>query len=388
MNNRWLILLAGCLIQTVLGGIYAWSTFVPYLEKDYHLSSGQCGFVFGLTILMFTTAMIFAGRVLIKRGPRFTAIIAAALFTMGFLIASMSGGSIVLLLLGLVGFSGCGIGFGYVCPLSVGMKWFPDKKGLVTGVAVAGFGSGAILLSSIAEYYLLDGMNVLTFFRWFAIFSGLILFSAALILRNPPGTIYCISKSVNMSAVFTWPFYLCSTGIFAGTFAGLLIIGNLTPIVLNAGLSERQAALAVSIFAIGNGAGRIIWGKIFDHIHYRSIPLSLGIFALVASLLLLTLPTWILLASIALVGFCFGSNFVIYATAITRFFGTDSFPRLYPICFMAYGIAGGIGPGLGGWLADKTGTYGTAIYICIALVIFACIISLLKLDVFSKQIKS
>ncbi|MBD3394104.1 MAG: MFS transporter, partial [Chitinivibrionales bacterium] len=133
IGNRWLVLVAGCLIQTVLGGIYAWSTFVPYLIKDYGLSTGQCGFIFGVTILTFASTMIFTGRVLIKKGPRFTALIAAGLFTSGYLFASMSGGSFALLLLSLGGIVGIGIGFGYVCPLSVGMKWFPDKKGLVTG---------------------------------------------------------------------------------------------------------------------------------------------------------------------------------------------------------------------------------------------------------------
>ena len=88
MNNRWLILAAGCLIQTILGGIYAWSTFVPYLSKDYGLSSGQCGLIFGLAILTFTSTMILAGRVLTQKGPRFTAMIAAGLFTLGYLLAS------------------------------------------------------------------------------------------------------------------------------------------------------------------------------------------------------------------------------------------------------------------------------------------------------------
>ncbi len=388
MNNRWLILAAGCLIQTILGGLYAWSTFVPYLMKDFGLTSGQCGFIFGLTILTFTATMIFAGRVLSQKGPRFTVIIAASLFASGFLFASVSGGAFVILLLSLGCVTGCGIGFGYVCPLCVGMKWFPDKKGLVTGVSVAGFGAGAVLLSSIAEHYLQAGSDVLVIFRWFGVCAGLTLFTAALLLRDPPGTIYNTPKPGDMSVVFTWPFYLSSIGIFSGTFAGLLIIGNLTPIILKAGLTELQAAFAVSMFAVGNGAGRIIWGKLFDQLNYRCIPLSLGSFALLAGLLLLPIPDWMLMLSVVLVGFCFAANFVIYASAISRFFGTNAFPRLYPICFMAYGIAGAIGPGLGGVLADKTGTYHSAIYICIALVFFAGALSWLKLGVFRFQDKT
>jgi OFA family oxalate/formate antiporter-like MFS transporter len=387
MNNRWLVLVAGCMIQTVLGGIYAWSTFVPYLLEDYRLSIGQCGFIFGLTILTFTSTMIFAGRVLVKKGPRFTALIATGLFMSGYLLASFSKGSVPLLFLSLGIITGCGIGFGYVCPLSVGMKWFPDKKGLVTGVAVAGFGAGAVLLSSIAEYFLQNGTDVLMFFRWFGICSGIVIFSGAMLLSEPPLVKDDTSIKHDISAVFTWPFYLNLVGIFAGTFAGLLIIGNLTPIVLETGLNEKQAAISVSIFAIGNGAGRIIWGKLFDHLGYKCIPLSLSCFAFVTALLLLSSPAWFIMLTVSLIGFCFGANFVIYASAISRFFGTASFPCLYPFCFLAYGIAGVIGPGLGGYLADTTGRYNTPIYICIVLVSFASTLSLLKLHVFQNQHK-
>jgi OFA family oxalate/formate antiporter-like MFS transporter len=381
-HNRWLILAAGCLIQTVLGGIYAWSTFVPYLVKDVGLSSGQCGFIFGLTILMFTTAMIGAGRILVHKGPRFTAMISAILFSTGYLLAPQTAGSFTGLLLCLGLLTGSGIGFGYVCPLSVGMKWFPDRKGLVTGVAVAGFGAGAIILASVAEHLLLEGVHVLRLFRWIGASSGILIVAAALLLRDPRGTTGSTSSQGHLSAILTWPFALTTIGIFSGTFAGLLIIANLTPIVLKAGLSEAQAALAVSIFALGNGTGRIAWGKLFDHFHYTSIPMSLASLALASGFLLLPLSSGAMVLVVFFVGLGFGANFVIYAAAISRYFGTGLFPRLYPICFMAYGLAGVIGPGLGGWLADATGTYHMALYICIALLALAGGISALKAHVF------
>ncbi|NCC53017.1 MAG: MFS transporter [Spartobacteria bacterium] len=382
MNNRWIVLATGCLIQTVLGGIYAWSTFVPYLVDDYGLGAGRCGFIFGLTILTFSSAMIVAGRVMIKKGPRFTALIAGGLFMCGYLLASMSSGSFIWLLASIGIITGGGIGFGYVCPLSVGMKWFPNRKGLVTGVAVAGFGAGAILLSSIAEYFLVHGMDVLVFFRWYGLGAGVILIVAALFLSEPPLVSSVGVAGHGLFTAFGWPFFICVVGLFAGTFAGLLIIGNLAPLVLRAGLTEGQAALSVSIFAIGNGLGRIIWGKLFDHWYYKCIPLSLGGLA-VAAALLLTSHHGLMMLTVSLIGFCFGANFVIYASTISRYFGTASFPRLYPVCFMAYGIAGVIGPGLGGYLADATGTYHTSIYICMALVIVVGILSAVKLKVFS-----
>ena len=382
MKNRWIILSAGCLIQSILGGIYAWSTFVPYLMKSYRLSAGQCGFIFGVTILTFTSVMILSGWVLTKKGPGLAAGIGAGLFTGGYLLASTSKGSFPLLLLSLGVVVGAGIGFGYVCPLSVGMKWFPKKRGLVTGVAVAGFGGGAVLLSTIGEHLLLGGMDILIFFRWFAICLGVLLFGAAILLADPPSAKASASVPYDLSAVFTWPFGLTSIGMFAGTFAGLLIIGNLTLLVMKAGLTEAQAVVSVSIFAIGNALGRIVWGQLFDHLVYKSVPLSLGSFAVISGLLLLPLPHWFLLVCSGLLGFGFGANFVIYASALSRNFGTTLFPRLYPICFLAYGVAGLVGPVVGGYLADVIGSYDLSLYICIALVSFAGILSLVQLRVF------
>ncbi len=380
MKNRWIALAAGCLIQTILGGIYAWSTFVPYLMKTHDLNAGQCGLIFGVTILTFTLSMILSGWVLTKIGARMTAGIAAVLFMSGYLLASFSGNSFFLLLLGLGGIAGMGIGFGYVCPLSVAMKWFPEKKGMVTGVAVAGFGAGAVLLSSIAERLLLGGMNVLLFFRWFGICSGAMLLFAAFLLVEPTASKTNTRSAHSFSIVFTWPFFVLAMGMFAGTFAGLLIIGHLTPLVMKAGLSEREAAISVSIFAVGNAIGRIIWGKACDHLGHKTIPLSLFSFALTTGLLLIPLPKAALIFTMGLLGFGFGANFVVYASSISRHFGAISFPRLYPLCFLAYGLAGFIAPGVGGYLADKTNSYDIPLSISIAMVAFAGVLSYIKIN--------
>lgn len=387
MINRWLALTAGCIIQTVLGGIYAWSTFTPYLQKNYGLSMAQCGFIFGTTIFVFTSSMILAGRVLEKRGPRFTAALSALLFLTGYSTASLSGGSFPLLLTGISGIAGCGIGFGYVCPLSVGMKWFPEKRGMVTGVAVAGFGAGAILLSSIAEYFLMNSMDVLLFFRRYGLTAGLTLFAAALFLSEPPGRTAQKSGPVRLAAVFTWPFAINAAGLFAGTFAGLIIIGNLSSIVVESGFTEQHGALAVSLFAVGNGLGRIAWGRFFDQLRYKSIPLSLTGFAAAIALLLWPSGIWFFLFTIILLGFFFGANFVIYAAAISHYYGMASFPRLYPLVFMAYGVAGIIGPGTGGALAGLTGSYRLTIMLCIGLVTVTALLAFIKSSLFSKPPK-
>ncbi len=384
MKNKWIALVAGVLIQTVFGGIYAWSTFVPWLGEGYGLSKAQCGFIFGLTIAVFTLAMTFAGGIMKSKGPRFTVCLGGVLFMLGYIVASLSNGSYLSILIGIGVIAGTGIGLGYSCPLSVGMKWFPQKKGLVTGVAVAGFGGGAILLSSVAGHFL-KTIDVLVFFRWLGLTAAVVLLIAAFFLTEPTTDKNIQSQSNGIKAVRSWPFFILTAGMFAGTFSGLLVISNLTQIVTSAGLSENQAIAAISIFAIGNVIGRILWGYAFDNFSYKTIPISLGCFAIFIPLLLAPLSPWIIMFVVALIGFGFGANFVIYASAISRYFGIDSFSRLYPLCFLGYGVAGLTGPFVGGWLADSSGSYNTALYLSSVIVSIATIFSGLGLRVFKSE---
>ncbi len=384
MKNRWIILAAGVLIQTVFGGIYAWSSFTSHLINNYGLSKGQCGFIFGLTIAVFTLAMTFSGRLMTKIGPRLTTAIGAVLFMCGYLFASFSGGSYIILLLSIGCISGVGIGLGYVCPLSVGMKWFPTKKGLVTGVAVGGFGGGAILISAIAGHFPKE-IDVLLFFRWLSITAGVLLLLASFMLIEPSQEEKVKTETVNLKATISPQFLLLVLCIFAGTFSGLLVIGNLIQIVKTVGLTANQAVSTISIFSIGNVIGRISWGHLFDRFHYKTIPSSLALFALFFPLLLVNLPSYIIMVVVGLMGFGFGANFVVYAGAISKYFGTDGFTKLYPICFLGYGFAGLVGPSTGGFLADMSGSYNTALYLSTAIVSAAAILSFVGLGLYASR---
>lgn len=373
---RWIVLAAGLVIQTVLGGVYAWSVFVPPLTASYGLSKGQSGFIFGAMIATFTLAMIPAGRLLQRSGPRLTAGIGAALFAAGYLSASYSGGSYPLLLLSLGVITGAGIGFGYVCPLTVGMRWFPNNKGLVTGVAVAGFGGGGIVLSYLVEHLLqARGMMVLEVFRVIGLGLGTVALAAAMMLREPPRPASAAPAAGTMdlrAAMASREFLLICACMFAGTFAGLLTVGNLKPLVLSLGLSERLTVASVSLFAAGNAAGRILWGQVHDRLRSRkTIPLSLTFLGAAITLFLLPLPEPFILAASFAGGLGFGSCFVVYASSIVEFFGVESFPRLYPVCFLGYGLAGLTGPATGGWMADRLGNYDAAVGLAAGILVAA-----------------
>jgi OFA family oxalate/formate antiporter-like MFS transporter len=378
---KWAVLGAGCLMQMILGGIYAWSEFVPLLKSGYGLTTSQCGLIFGVTIATFTCVMIPAGKFMQRRGARLTASIGALLFAAGYLMASFSQGNFLFLFISLSLVTGAGIGFGYICPLTVAMKWFPDKKGLVTGVSVAGFGAGAILLSAVAEYLLVTrSMDVMHVFRFIGIACGLIAFCSALVLHEPRrGKHGGMSRSVENQARFPFDvlksrkFLLMCLGMFCGTFAGLLVVGNLKPLALSLGLGSSVATVAISVFALGNAIGRIGWGQVHDRFGSRPTVFLSQVF-LCLSLLLFLLPPApaLVFAAVLLTGIGFGGCFVVYASSVVEMFGIGLFPRLYPICFLWYGLAALIGPPLGGIIADATGSYGMSIVMSV-LVVFAAV---------------
>jgi OFA family oxalate/formate antiporter-like MFS transporter len=379
---RYLILLASFLVQLCLGGIYAWSTFVPHLIADHALTTAQTQLIFGLLFAAFTGAMVFAGKILERKGPRWLLVTSGALFFGGYLVAANSGGSFALLLLGISGLAGVATGIGYVCPLSTCVKWFPNHKGLVTGIAVAGFGAGAIVLAYAAEAMIAADFGVLTIFGWMgAAYGSLILLSATVMRFPTPPTTPTAARSVGVrdvvGNVFFWA--LC-TAIFCGTFAGLMVVGSLSALAGDYGISRNMAALSVSSLAVGNGLGRIIWGQVVDRIGQRAVLPSLLTLAIVVALLIpATIDPRVFALAACAVGFGFGANFVIYAALTAERFGPHRVGDVYPLVFLSYGVAGITGPMLGGWLRDETGGYVWSTALAVAVLCGGMVASALLL---------
>lgn len=377
-GKRWLVLLAALCMQTILGGVYAWSTLSVWIQEEMGISSAQAGLVFGLTIMVFTAVMVYSGRLLPRLGPKKTASIGALAYGLGFLVASYSQTSFFVLLLGISLLSGIGIGFAYVVPLSVCLKWFPNQKGLVTGFSVGGFGGGAIILSAIIEQAYLSALPFSSFLAGYGLITAILLLLCAQLLSVPSESASAQEKPPR--SLYRDPIMMLSSlGMFAGTFAGLLVVGNLSPLVQEWGLSEVQAVLAVMLFSVGNASARIVWGYIFDRIGALSIPFSLLLFSLATLMLLASGPNIpLILVLVALLGFSFGANFVLYAAVIAHAYPLHFFSSLYPLCFLFYGIAGLLGPGIGGWLRDATGSYMTSLVLCLLIVFFSALLLFIK----------
>ncbi len=371
--KRLLVLPAAVAIQACLGGVYAWSAFAAPLRADFALTATQTQFVFGVTIAAFTLSMAVAGRWIGRFGTRRTALCGGVLFGIGHLASAGSGGAFVWILTGSGGLVGIGTGLGYVSALTTVGQWFPRRRGLAIGVAVAGFGAGAILLSEVVSRLLQGGRPVLDVFREVGVaYAVVIVLAAALLFRAPPSAA-CPAEQVALTkprlARDSLPLIV---GMFGGTFAGLLVIGDLASLGLEGGLSPQWATAAIGGFAVGNAAGRIAWGWLADRVGYRTIPVSL-LFLAVALIALHAARgrTGFFLTAATLSGFGFGANFVLYAAQTALRHGARGLATLYPRIFLAYGLAGITGPSMGGHLHDVTGAYAPAIGIAVVLLLVA-----------------
>ncbi|MDD5092408.1 MAG: MFS transporter [Candidatus Wallbacteria bacterium] len=363
--KKMLVLPAALIIQSCLGGIYAWSVFAVAIHDSHGISMSAAQLVFGIASAAIPLWTIFASRLCLRIGGRAVTALGGALFGAGFLLASFSGEGTALLYAGIGLLAGAGIGHSYVTPISASIAWFPTQKGLVSGVAVAGYGCGAILLAQIAQHLLASGADVYGVFRIVGpIYGAVIILCSFFLFPAPGGRKAEVNTACSLAGILkTREFRLLFSGMFCGTFAGLLVIGNLKPIGLSAGLGPAAATLAVSFLAAGNATGRVTWGFISDRIQSRAIPISL--FCICCTVLLLLLPLSPVAFSLVsfLIGFSYGGCFVLYAAASAQVFGASVVSSIYPYIFAAMTASGLAGPWAGGAIFDLSGSYRWALVI-------------------------
>jgi MFS transporter, OFA family, oxalate/formate antiporter len=379
--KKYYNLLYSFVIMLCLGSVYAWSIFVPELKNNYGFSTAQTQLIFGILIATFALTMVLAGKLEHKFGPHIIAMLSAVFFSLGYMIAGLSKGSFFFVFLGIGIIGGIGTGFGYLVSITNPVKWFPDKKGLVTGIAAAGFGLGAIVLTWLTKMLLESGCNVLDVFKYVGLGYGTLIAILAILIKDPEMQ---PSKPLRQfDRIFTgMPFFKLVIGIFCGTFAGLLVLGNLKPIGNQFAIDDYILLLGISLFSVANFAGRLAWGWVSDFLSGRiSISFALSMLSISVFLIgYLPLSPFAYLALSAAIGFSFGANFVLFAKETAHLYGINNMGYIYPFVFLGYGIAGIIGPLTGGLIFDFLGSYNYAAYI-------AAIISLIGATVFLINMK-
>ena len=262
--KRYLTVLAAFVVMLCIGSVYAWSIVAAELMTGYGFSGAQSQTIFGTLIAVFPVAMIFVGRLTERWSPRFLGVVSGVLFFSAYFLAGASGGNFWLTWLGVGVLGGMATGFGYWVALTIPVQWFPEKKGLITGIAAAGFGLGAVFMSEWAALVLDSGRNVLQLLSLVGVVYGALIVLFSLLIR-PQAKIVRGDKLSVRQFLRSGYFLRFFSGIFLGTFAGLLIIGSLKLIGEEGGISSATLVHSVALFAVANFLGRLTWRALTDH---------------------------------------------------------------------------------------------------------------------------
>jgi OFA family oxalate/formate antiporter-like MFS transporter len=358
-NKGILTTLSAFFVMLFLGSIYAWSIYVPYLKSDFSFSSAQTQLVFGTVIGVFSFSMLYGNKFINRFGARSAVFLAALLYSAGYGLAYFSKGEFLLVWLGVGLLSGIGTGFGYLVSITVPVAWFPDKKGWITGIVSAGFGGGAIVHSMLAEYLFEKNVPVLDVLCLPAFGYALLMVLFAFLVFEPVASKLTTEKPPFLKLVSNPNFIRLFVGILTGTFAGLLVIGNLKPIGMQSLSNEALLVLGIAVLSFANFLGRLFWGWLSDKVSALVlIPLTLVITGVTTALLAffpLTEALYLILSFA--VGFSFGAHLVLYAKETAHRFGVEHLGGIYPFVFLGYGLSGILGPLTGGFLFDISGDY-------------------------------
>ncbi len=386
--NRWLIAIMGTLMQVALGTVYAWSFFQQPIMKANNWTNSQAAWAFSLAIFFLGVSAAWGGLQLPKYGPRKMAMLGGVFYGSGYLIAAFALHiqSLPLLLIGYGVIGGVGLGLGYVTPVATAAKWFPDKKGLITGMVVMGFGFGALIMAKVLAPMFMaatDG-NLVQVFLYIGMAMFLITLPAGFCLVNPPAGFVpagyippAMTKNAanedNLTAkqcVLSRPFFMLWSVFFLNITAGIMFIGFQSPLLqdllkleLDAStLSDPEVlknlaaagATLIAVSSIFNGVGRFFWGGISDKIGRSQVfRILLGTQVLVFIALIFVSNPFIFSALVCYILLCYGGGFGAMPSFILDVFGAQKMAILYGAVLTAWGCGGILGPQIVAFLKDN-----------------------------------
>jgi len=380
--NRWRVVVGGVSMNLALGSLYAWSVFVLPLEKEFGWTRSQTSWVYTIAVVVFASTFVLAGRIQDQRGPRPCAIAGALLVSVGFFAASFTT-SLWFLYVAFGVVVGAGNGFGYATPMPVASKWFPDRRGLVVGLMVGGYGAGSAVIGPIATS-LIASAGWRPTFRILGVVFLLMGLVGAWLLENPPQGYRPAGWTPPASALQrvdystsqmlrTPQFYALWVAYALGTTAGQMTISQLVPFARSAGLGAAVATLALPVTAAGNAGGRILSGWLSDALGRVT---TLRVMVLASAVAMPALFAWrtetvLFFVLVACVYWCYGTQLSVFASATADLYGTRHLGLNYGVLFTAWGAAGIFGPMIGGRVFDSFGDYRYAFYAASALAVIA-----------------
>ncbi|CAN5243495.1 OFA family MFS transporter [soil metagenome] len=380
-RGRWLLVGAALLLQFSIGAVYAWSVFAKALKDaaPFELSAVQASLPFTVTIAMIFIGSYLGGRLQDKKGPRVVALAGGVIYAAGILLAGLAGSAdeLWLLVLGYGVISGFGLGFAYIVPIAMLQKWFPDKRGLITGLAVGGFGFGAVLTSPVAQWLIGKNPDVPTrAFIPLGIAYLVMSLVGASFFKNPPagyavpghdpaaggGPAGSHTEYTQGEALRTKQWYLLTAILTLNVTAGIALISQAAASATDiAGYSVAGAATVVGVLAIFNGAGRIVWAAASDFMgRMPAFAAMLGL----QGVCLLLIPQasnavlFFILASV--IYLCYGGGFGTMPATAGDYFGVKNAGAIYGLMLIGWSLGGILGPIIASTLIGDDLAYTTA----------------------------
>lgn len=383
-KNRWFIALSAVFIHLSIGSVYAYSVFKNPLMDQLGWDNKEVTVSFTLAIFFLGLSAATFGKFVEKNGPRKSAIVAAILFSCGLLgtglsvqLESLMG---YYLSYGVVG--GIGLGVGYISPVSTLVKWFPDRRGLATGMAVMGFGAGSLICSPIAAR-LIDAFGVSSTFYILGTVYFILMLSGALYIAKPAegwmpkGMLEKQATSVDKKpaedlaqltapeALRTGRFWMLWMMMFINISSGIMIISVASPMAQDkVGMTATAAAALVGIMGFFNGAGRIGWASLSDYLGRTNV---FTIFFVVQFILFMILPSitnaLVFQIFILMIMTCYGGGFASLPAYIGDLFGTKQLGAIHGLLLTSWSAAGVVGPMLVASLYDSSKNYDTTFYV-------------------------
>lgn len=388
-GNRWIILAGGVLVQLTIGAVYAWSTMGRALsadESNFDLSTVQTAIPFEVAIGMLFLGTFLGGRIQDRKGPRVVALAGVVVYSIGIILAGFARDTsdLWLLILGYGVLGGFGLGLAYIVPIAMLQKWFPDKRGLITGVAVGGFGFGAVITSPMMNRLIsgIEGYQAepTKAFLWLGVAYLVFGLLGASVFKNPPADYVApgVAKAheqhdekkeaaaqqasrdfTQQEALSTPQWYLLTLILTVSVTAGISLISVAADAATDvAGFSVAAAATLVGIMGLFNGAGRILWAAISDTIGRK--PAFVGILGL-QGLALIAIPhvgnVALFYVLAAIIYTCYGGAFGTLPATAGDFFGVKHSGGIYGLMLVGWSIGGIIGPLLISWLIGADGRY-------------------------------
>jgi MFS transporter, OFA family, oxalate/formate antiporter len=373
--NRWWRVVGALLMNLSLGSLYAWSIFVAPLEKEFGWNRAQTSVVFTIAVVVFAASFVLAGRLQDKVGPFRISLVGAVFLSLGLVLASRTD-SLMWIYITLGGIMGFGNGFGYATPIPVLSKWFPDRRGLAVGLAVAGYGAGSAILA-FAVPPMLKSVGWRGTFLWLGIAYFVATIIGAFLLKNPPvgwkpagWSPAPASKSAATTRDYkpgemirTRQFPLMWIAYCLGAAAGLMTISQLVPYAKSIGLPATAATMTLLIAAGGNASGRIFSGALSDKIgRLQTLRLMIILSAILMAITATLSSLAFVFVAIFCIYYCYGTQLSVFPTTTADFFGTKNLGVNYGLIFTAWGIAGIVGPMIGGKMFTIYHNYNVAFY--------------------------